>query len=111
WGRARLQPDRRKVDIIDFQNVMDFSDMIVREDLPDTDKKCDQPFNRLMVDCNGNVFPCCVEWGKNIRLGNIKDATLGEMWNGEKINILRKQIKEGKLCNVCKSCLNSMSDI
>lgn len=94
-----------KVDIIDFQDLSHYEDMSVLHDLPPTKKRCKNPFTNPLMDCYGNIYPCCVEWGKKMPLGNIKDQSLKELWNGEMISKLRKQIMSGELCDICKTCL------
>lgn len=96
-----------KVEIVDYQGLVHFEDMTVRDDLPETDNKCPSPFNRLMIDCKGEIFPCCNEWSKNLPLGNINEMTIKDAWNCKLINNLREEMKSGHLRNVCKSCLSN----
>ena len=60
----------------------------------------------IMVDWDGTVFPCCVDTNSTIRLGNINDTSLHEIWNGKSIQNLRKihaadRQKEIPLCRNC----------
>ena len=102
---AFFQKWKDKVDIIDYQQLVDYSDMKVKANLPDTDRKCAEPFDRLMIDCHGEIYPCCVEWGRYMPLGNVRDISIEEAWNGEKMSQLRESIKSGRPCDICKSCM------
>ena len=99
------------VEIIDFQNLIDFSDMDVIKDLPDTDEKCTAPFSLLMVDCKGDIYPCCNEWSKMLKIGNITEMTIKEAWESDIIKTLRNQIKNGKLNDICKNCLRTTKKV
>ena len=94
------------VDIIDYQNLLEYSDLRVRHDLPHTDKKCAQPFNRLFIDCKGNIMPCCnLDWCKHLIIGNAVDMTIREAWQSQLIKQLRSELSTGKPNDVCKTCL------
>lgn len=67
---------------------------------------CAAPFTQMFLYPTGDVFVCCEGGGF---LGNVKNATLEELWNGENAQTLRKEFLEGKpkQCkkNIdCKGC-------
>ena len=31
---------------------------------------------------NGDVAPCCMDWERRVKLGNLHNQTIGEVWNG-----------------------------
>lgn len=70
-------------------------------------KRCNQMYRRLVVSWNGDIYPCCIAYKepKELRLGNIKDMTLRQAWNGYKLKKLRKLKKQNKLvyCQTCTS--------
>ena len=39
-------------------------------------------------------------------LGNVRDKTLKEIWDGEKTNRIRSELKSADLNPVCKVCLS-----
>ena len=54
------------------------------------------------MDSRGEIFACSL---KEIRIGNIKDAAFDELWNGQVMLDVRKQVKSCKdecwmMCNV-----------
>lgn len=67
---------------------------------------CAAPFTQMFLYPTGDVFVCCEGGGF---LGNIKNSTLEELWNGENAVNLRNEFLEGKpkQCkkNIeCKGC-------
>lgn len=93
-----------KVDIIDIQEMRDFSNLQELQDFSDVKYCCQAPFTTLSLDCEGNIYPCCTFYRKFLRLGNIKTMTLMDAWNSRELNELREQIIEGKLCKACRNC-------
>jgi len=53
---------------------------------------CKLPWTALDVDPNGDIFPCCRAHYTN--LGNIFH---GDVWNGEPIQELRRQLWKGEV--------------
>lgn len=105
-------------DYLDFQNVVDFSDVGPAldndpnwtppsvEDLETQETHCAYPFNSLHVWANGDITPCCTYYGQALSLGSVNDLTLTDAWNGEKISDLRQQLLGKKELNpICRSCL------
>ncbi len=93
-----------KVDIIDIQEMCDFSNLDELEEFPYVKYKCQAPFTTLSLDCAGNIYPCCTFYRKYLCLGNIKDITLMDAWNSNKIQELRNSIVKGELCKACRNC-------
>ncbi|MEQ1722791.1 MAG: SPASM domain-containing protein [Pseudobdellovibrio sp.] len=54
---------------------------------------CAAPFTQMFLYPTGDVFVCCEGGGF---LGNVKNSTLDELWNGENAQALRKEFLEGK---------------
>ncbi len=62
-------------------------------------------YRRLHVLADGNVGACvCVDLESEIKVGNVKEQTLDEIWRGEKLREYRSNWVEGNLPEVCKSC-------
>lgn len=61
------------------------------------------PWIHFHVGNKGVVKACCVA---NIPLGNINDSSLEDIWEGEKINILREKFAAGELDKRCGVCIN-----
>ena len=56
---------------------------------------------------NGDVILCCMDWKREIVLGNVKTQSICDIWNGENYNRARK-MRDGKIESppnfICKRC-------
>ncbi len=55
------------------------------------------------IDPDGSVYPCC-RAPKDLLMGNIKEESFDEIWNGKKYRQLRKEFFSGKLRKTCRGC-------
>jgi radical SAM protein with 4Fe4S-binding SPASM domain len=68
-------------------------------------ERCAQPFKRLMITHDGNVYPCCDLSRLPAPVGNIKNANLKTIWEGLLIQKTREGIlKQGPLEDSCINC-------
>jgi len=65
---------------------------------------CPYPWTSLVVASNGDVVACCRDLQHKTVLGNLFKQDLGEIWNGEKYQQLRRSLAEGKPEGACKDC-------
>jgi len=65
---------------------------------------CVQPFKLLSITADGEVFPCCADWKRQLSLGNINDISLMEMWNGNKLLRLRLSLLKNNAVTPCSVC-------
>jgi len=72
----------------------------------DDRKACPYPFYNLVVKSNGDVVPCCVAWEDSLVVGNVRDQTLLEIWQGEKLAHIHKLHLEGRRTELaaCAKC-------
>jgi radical SAM protein with 4Fe4S-binding SPASM domain len=64
---------------------------------------CVLPWVHLNVQPNGDIYPCCMApYGKSI--GNTTDNTLEEIWNGEDMKTIRKEMLVGERPKLCERC-------
>ena len=66
---------------------------------------CSQPFNRIEIYPNGDVFNCCPSFIKYYSIGNIFQTPFAEIWNGEKARELRKMILNSDF-SLCEDMCN-----
>lgn len=95
---------KNKVDIIDFQNLIHYENMEIQRNLPDIDYQCAYPFRTMLIDCDGEIYPCCTEYGYKMPIGNIRTMSIKQAWESERMKKIRDSIIEKKLCDVCKNC-------
>lgn len=71
-----------------------------------TTRDCNLPWSSLHLDANGTVFPCCRAAAENASaLGNLKNATLEEIWNGPQYNDFRRSLSDPHKCpQICSKC-------
>jgi radical SAM protein with 4Fe4S-binding SPASM domain len=68
---------------------------------------CNEPWGQITIYSDGDVAPCCNLLGKKTTIGNIKNKTLKEIWQGNKANILRDGFiknEPNKVCKLCQEC-------
>lgn len=97
-----------KVDIIDYQYLIDYKDLdklAEPEELPETDFQCVNPFRMLVIDYEGNIFPCSSDYAYHMPIGNIMDMNIEEAWNSMQMKSLRASILDNSLCKVCRNCI------
>ncbi|HZS44960.1 MAG TPA: radical SAM protein [Blastocatellia bacterium] len=65
-------------------------------------------YKGLMVYSNGNVGACSCrdfEADSDLILGNVKEQSLDEIWNGQKVAQIRSDwLRKSKVPEICKSC-------
>ncbi len=69
--------------------------------------KCVQPFQRLVIR-NQYIYPCCVSFNKELRLGSIDNTQIYDAWHSPKMNEIRELHKNGQFYKnkTCKDCVN-----
>jgi len=82
----------------------------------DDRKACPYPFYNLVVKSNGDVVPCCVAWEDSLVVGNVREQTLLEIWQGEKLARIHRLHLEGRrnelaACAKCDTLFNSPDNI
>ena len=78
------------------------------------DKKiysCREPWSQISVYADGTIVPCCTPFGRNIPIGNIKNETIKDAWNGSEINKIRNAFKNNKPHKVCKACIDHTTSV
>jgi len=68
---------------------------------------CILPFVHTHLNTEGDVFPCCISWSpdRSSHLGYLKDNTLEELFNSEKMKKLRVDLANGvRREDICGQC-------
>jgi MoaA/NifB/PqqE/SkfB family radical SAM enzyme len=71
----------------------------IRKSLPEN--FCPLPFTHLFLYPTGKVNPCCES---NYLLGNMKESTVEEIWNGKPLQALREEFLSGNI----KTCAHQV---
>ena len=73
---------------------------------------CDFPWEKMTVSWDGDLVPCCFDYNKRYALGNINEQSLLEIWNGEKMHALRREMIANKVTNpLCAGCEYLYQDV
>lgn len=68
---------------------------------------CCDLWNKMCVHFNGDVSLCCFDYGSKVTLGDANRTSLKRIWNGMKINEIRKSHLQGQfampLCSQCNA--------
>jgi radical SAM protein with 4Fe4S-binding SPASM domain len=84
------------------------SDDIPYEKLPYTPKEwpCKRLWMNIWIACNGDVNICCKDYNSSTVIGNLKESSLMEIWQGEKFKKMRELHSQGKFDKIpiCKGC-------
>ena len=92
-------------DVAPGRNEKDYDDLLVREN--DQERiPCKQAFVRLIFAWDGTASPCCPNIGMQLKLGNIHDESMYEIFNGYAAKLLRRDLKSGAAfaSDPCKNC-------
>ncbi|MEP9365963.1 radical SAM protein [Xanthobacter sp. VNH20] len=67
---------------------------------------CPYIFYGYSVNADGQVSSCFLDWGRKLVIGDVRQASMKEIWTSDAMNALRLQHLEGKRCDngVCHSC-------
>ncbi|MFB2551942.1 radical SAM/SPASM domain-containing protein [Ensifer soli] len=67
---------------------------------------CPYLFYSLSINADGIVSPCCVDWNRELAIGDLKTDSIMDIWHGEKLRELRHAHVFGGLSSVssCSSC-------
>jgi MoaA/NifB/PqqE/SkfB family radical SAM enzyme len=61
---------------------------------------CLQPFHFMEFTTYGEVYTCCPAWIK-FSIGNMKNNTIGEIWNSERARYVRRKMYLGEWQDIC----------
>jgi radical SAM protein with 4Fe4S-binding SPASM domain len=73
------------------------------------DFKCAQPYQRVAVQYDGTVAPCCTFYGAELDVGNVFQRPLAEIWRGAAMTDLRALHARGEYFtnDVCRTCAHN----
>jgi len=71
-----------------------------------TNYPCNRPWRMLAITWDGLFLPCCVDARREYIMGDAHNDSVADIWNGEKMQDIRKKLKNGEYNEVelCKNC-------
>ncbi len=103
---------RGKADYFSIQEMILYDDADIASEQtvtagqPPENFTCAQPWQRLIVRSNGDVYPCCSAYGARLVMGNAEKESLHDLWHGSQITLLREALAEGRWAEIpaCREC-------
>ncbi|MCL4468241.1 MAG: radical SAM protein [Deltaproteobacteria bacterium] len=67
---------------------------------------CKNPWREMIVNYNGSIAFCCMDFNSTVIVGNIMEQTIEEIWRGEKMEKLRRLHLQGRYNEIpiCSRC-------
>src|ERR1035437_5899482 len=63
--------------------------------------KCLVPFTDLLINVKGYCYSCCSAWTIRGSIGKLNGKNIMDVWNGERIQYMRKAILDNKFEKLC----------
>ncbi|MBF0245491.1 MAG: SPASM domain-containing protein, partial [Planctomycetes bacterium] len=67
-------------------------------------RRCLNLWKSMVVLYNGTVVPCCLDMEAQMKLGNVNEENLLEIFNGDAIKELRSKHAKGEFPELCANC-------
>lgn len=94
--QIRFSPKFYGDDIIEqIERFFNYNDKTIQ----DIYHRCFYPFSNMMINPQGEVYPCL-----SYRIGNIREKSLKEIFNLPKYCCFRKNLKASKVFEACQMC-------
>ncbi|OGP86617.1 MAG: hypothetical protein A2Y95_00910 [Deltaproteobacteria bacterium RBG_13_65_10] len=86
----------------------DINRLLVDEAPDAVNTVCPALWKQLIIHWDGDVVPCCTDIEGKLHLGNLREQTLWEVWNGESMRALRRAHTEGRRKGLypCDGCIS-----
>lgn len=90
-------------DEINFQNMHNWAEGRISVDRKPV---CNTFWNYMTITWDGNALSCCLDWDGLYSLGNVKENSLMEIWNGKKYMAIRDMTLKGRIREIplCRDC-------
>jgi radical SAM protein with 4Fe4S-binding SPASM domain len=72
--------------------------------------KCRKMWQGCVMTWDGNIVPCCFDKDAKYTMGNIRDRSFNEIWNGERYLDFRSRLFENrKEIDICRNCTEGLN--
>lgn len=70
---------------------------------------CPQPWQRLIIQGDGSVLPCCSQFAQELALGNIQEQSISSIWLSPAMEHMRTLHKEARYSDnpTCRKCVST----
>jgi len=68
---------------------------------------CPFPFYTLVIHSDLRVSVCCVDWSKNLEIGNLREESLLQIWQGHKLRRIQELhlLRKKEELDSCRNCM------
>ena len=103
----RWEAEGFEMHVIDMDNrgdQLDMKDVGQEEMKPNT--TCRRPFHTMVLTWEGQAVLCCVDYKREVKLGNVHEQSVYEIWNGPWATRLRKEYLAADFTHLptCATC-------
>ncbi len=88
----------QRADMVEFQNFQAISghteDLKPPQSEIDSNFSCNAPWQQVVIRANGDVLPCCSFYGDKMVIGNIRESSLYDVWNGGYMRKIREELQK-----------------
>jgi radical SAM protein with 4Fe4S-binding SPASM domain len=82
---------------------------VIKNSLPD---RCARLWFNPVITWDGKVIPCCFDKNAEYILGDLKQDTFRDIWDGPKYRIFRKSILSGRsMTEICRNCSSGLRGV
>jgi len=106
--RERWGAEGFELHVIDMDSRGDQLDLkAVPDEVMRPNTSCRRPFHTMVFTWEGDAVICCVDYKRAVKLGNVREQTVYEIWNGPWATLLRKEylardFTHLRICATCK---------
>jgi len=87
----------------EFTRYQDNRGRVLKRDLEEN--RCKWPWERVVINSDGHVVPCCNDFNSSYSMGNVFDQSFHDIWFGTKYNRFRESMltrrRKIPLCSQC----------
>jgi radical SAM protein with 4Fe4S-binding SPASM domain len=82
---------------------------VIKSSLPD---RCARLWFNPVITWDGKVVPCCFDKNAEYVMGDLKNDSFRDIWNGPKYRIFRKSILTGRyMIEMCRNCTSGLKGV
>ncbi|MAQ88972.1 MAG: hypothetical protein CMM03_03870 [Rhodopirellula sp.] len=89
--------------------VSDAAPLTLHSNDINTDSNCYMPKVRLSIKSDGTVHPCCTVPGMSLKVGNLNEMSISDIWNSPSFMRIRSSHIDGtwKANKICSDCMSN----
>jgi len=71
--------------------------------------RCPQPWQRLVVQGDGAVLPCCSQFAQELKLGDARETPVRDIWRSPRMDRMRELHRRGRYADnrTCARCVST----